>query len=222
LVKVGVPNQEAVLISTRYHKSSKGWGDTFLTKVAEFQTVMSTQDAIREAALIVCNVRGMADYLDEYAFAKIKASVAIMANQHGEAFVLIKFLTNESLFDRDHINRVINDETLLNNLKNQAASSLKKESGCFIATAAFESEDHPAVQELRTFRDSVLMKTAIGRTFIALYYRVGPVAAKIVRRRPTIKRWCRAVLLVFLKNYAASRGLRDETVTANQSQRPMR
>jgi hypothetical protein len=201
LVKVGVSKQEAALISTRYHKANKVWGDTFLTKVAEFQTVMSTRDAIREAALIVCNVRGMVDYLDEYAFAKIKASVAIMANQHGEEFVLIKFLKNENFFDRDQVNRVINDETLLNKLKDQAAASLKRGNGCFVATAAFDGEDHPAVAQLRRYRDDVLKTTTAGRTFIWIYYRVGPFAGKIVRRSSLIKRMCRGLLVRFSRTH---------------------
>jgi len=148
-----------------------------------------------EAALAVCIVKGMEEnYLDEYAFAKIKASVAIRSNRYGEAFVLREFLRNELFFDRDKIELVINDKNLLNELEDQAATSLKKGNGCFIATATFDGEDHPTVLALRNFRDTVLKPTVMGRAFIWFYYRVGPVAGKIVRRQPLLKNYCRAAL----------------------------
>lgn len=53
--------------------------------------------------------------------------------------------------------------------------------GCFVATAAYGTRNHPDVVEMRRFRDEVLVKTSIGRAFIRSYWRVGPVLAKRIR-----------------------------------------
>ncbi|MDO1498287.1 hypothetical protein HND72_27460 [Pseudomonas putida] len=53
-------------------------------------------------------------------------------------------------------------------------------SGCFIATAATGSYDHPKVLVLRSFRDEILQKHRLGQAFIAYYYRLSPsIASKI-------------------------------------------
>ena len=55
---------------------------------------------------------------------------------------------------------------------NQPANAQK--SGCFIATAVYDSEDVPEVRFLREFRDQRLVKTASGKMFVSCYYRVSP------------------------------------------------
>jgi len=51
---------------------------------------------------------------------------------------------------------------------------------CFIATAAYGSYMHPHVSTLRTFRDSVLMKTYLGREFVSYYYKYSPAIAAVI------------------------------------------
>lgn len=53
---------------------------------------------------------------------------------------------------------------------------------CFIATAAYGDPRHPDVVALRAFRDNHLVKTFVGRTFVRLYWIVGPKLA--ARTRP--------------------------------------
>jgi len=53
-------------------------------------------------------------------------------------------------------------------------------SKCFIATAAFGSPLHPAVGMLRDFRDTYLLTSGIGRTFVDWYYRVSPPLAAAI------------------------------------------
>lgn len=48
---------------------------------------------------------------------------------------------------------------------------------CFVATAAYGSELSQQVNYLRLLRDKRLMKSEMGRNFIRLYYRVGPLLA---------------------------------------------
>jgi hypothetical protein len=68
--------------------------------------------------------------------------------------------------------------------------------GCFVVTAACGDEHAVEVQTMRAFRDRVLMRTAGGRTFVRLYWRVGPIAAAWMRKR----RWlCRCIRMVLIK-----------------------
>jgi len=85
--------------------------------------------------------------------------------------------------------------------------------GCFLATACYESRvpspgslvvrnrtgiyyisqaDFEKLQTLRTFRDGVLSRYSLGRTFIRWYYRASPPLAGSIRCRPaakTLTRW---------------------------------
>jgi hypothetical protein len=69
---------------------------------------------------------------------------------------------------------------------------------CFVATACFRDYDHSTVVELRRFRDLVLMESALGRGFVSVYYRYGPVLARWVNRLPALKPAIRCALSVFV------------------------
>jgi Na+-transporting NADH:ubiquinone oxidoreductase subunit NqrB len=59
--------------------------------------------------------------------------------------------------------------------------------GCFIATAAFGSSLAPQVAILRKFRDTILIKSAVGRSFIHAYDRYSPALAGIVEEHETLR-----------------------------------
>ena len=67
---------------------------------------------------------------------------------------------------------------------------------CFIATAAFGDYDHPTVRILRAFRDRFLLTFALGKRFVALYYRVGPTLAAHIQS-DTTKYVIRVLLTLF-------------------------
>lgn len=81
---------------------------------------------------------------------------------------------------------------------------------CFIATAAFESQDHPEVVELRRVRDELLKPTRAGRAFIKFYYRHSPRIAAWMATRPRIKRATRAVLTPLARSTRALSTMRRE------------
>jgi len=63
--------------------------------------------------------------------------------------------------------------------------------GCLIATATYGSELAPQVQFLREFRDTTVMSTSVGSSFIsafnAVYYSFSPTIADIERNNPILQ-----------------------------------
>jgi hypothetical protein len=57
-----------------------------------------------------------------------------------------------------------------------------KTSSCFIATAATGSYEHPMVQDLRSFRDQVLLQNQVGNNFVGWYYKYSPKVAALIGR----------------------------------------
>jgi hypothetical protein len=67
-------------------------------------------------------------------------------------------------------------------------------SGCFIATAAYDSADAGPVMVLRLFRDRYLLGNAPGRAFISWYYRNSPSWARSLNQHPAFKPLVRVAL----------------------------
>lgn len=70
---------------------------------------------------------------------------------------------------------------------------------CFIATATYQDPFHPTVIELRLFRDHVLMRSALGRTFVRTYYFVSPPIANLISKVPFLRPASKALLELALK-----------------------
>jgi hypothetical protein len=63
----------------------------------------------------------------------------------------------------------------------------EKKSGCFIATAAYGSADHPDVIALRTFRDDYLLPSRLGKLIVKIYYFISPPLAQAIRIHPLLR-----------------------------------
>lgn len=59
-----------------------------------------------------------------------------------------------------------------------------KTSGCFVATACYGTSNCPELDDLRRFRDEVLLRSVLGRSFVAIYYTVSPTIAEWLKARP--------------------------------------
>jgi hypothetical protein len=70
----------------------------------------------------------------------------------------------------------------------------KSGAGCFVATSAFESAEHPTVVNLRLYRDVKLRKSNKGIKFINWYYKNGPHLAKLLDSAPIFKPLVRVTL----------------------------
>jgi hypothetical protein len=67
--------------------------------------------------------------------------------------------------------------------------------GCFIATAVYGSQNYK-LEIFRNFRDSVLLKHKLGKSFVQFYYKVSPGIANYIRKRKLIKSF---VLYLFIE-----------------------
>ena len=86
------------------------------------------------------------------------------------------------------------EESQLSEKNNPPAAKKKRKKGCFIATAVYESYDHPDVLVLRRLRDNTLQDYAWGRMFIAWYYENGPTYAEWIKSRPFLTSLVRLIL----------------------------
>ncbi len=84
--------------------------------------------------------------------------------------------------------------------------TVEKPPGCLIATAAYGSELAPEVQELREFRDGIVMNTKAGKQFMrvfnAFYYSFSPKVAELEARYETLRSLVRIAikpLIIVLK-----------------------
>jgi hypothetical protein len=120
-------------------------------------------------------------------------------NGKSEAYLLVSsstFVFQERLYNIETISKIIDElkdadrigKELIEDYKRlnpQEYEELKKRllggsSGCFIATAAYESLYTPELCVLRNFRNDVLCKSLAGKAFISFYYIVSPSIANFI------------------------------------------
>ena len=66
---------------------------------------------------------------------------------------------------------------------------------CFIATAAYGTPTAEQIDMLREFRDVVLLESAAGSQFVALYYRLSPPIADFIARSDLLRTLVRELLV---------------------------
>ena len=88
--------------------------------------------------------------------------------------------------------------SVMNKNINQVSNSNSK-GGCYIATMAYGSYEHPQVLELRKFRDEVLASSLLGRLFIKIYYFISPKLVHLLKEKQGINRFIRYALDNFVK-----------------------
>lgn len=83
---------------------------------------------------------------------------------------------------------------------NPSFGSTKKSnsSGCYIATMAYGSYEHPQVIVLRKFRDNVLLNYFIGKLFVEFYYFTSPKMVLVLKNQITLNTIIRKILDKFI------------------------
>lgn len=84
------------------------------------------------------------------------------------------------------------------NIINVAEQRASPRSGCFIATSVYGSYNSKEVMALRSYRDTVLRKSVIGRFFVSCYYFVSPKLVSIFGRNVFFKKICKEVLDLYI------------------------
>lgn len=77
-----------------------------------------------------------------------------------------------------------------------------KGSGCFIATATMQSDNHNYVVVLKEYRDTILTKNQFGRHFINQYYRHSPRFARLIDKSPFLRKICLKFIVKPAYHYA--------------------
>ena len=72
--------------------------------------------------------------------------------------------------------------------------TVKKEGGCFIATAAYGTPMAEEIDILRDFRDEFLLTNPVGEALVELYYNTSPPVAEFIAEHPTLKQVVRSGL----------------------------
>jgi hypothetical protein len=83
--------------------------------------------------------------------------------------------------------------------KPTATSSSSSGGGCYIATMAYGSYEHPQVLELQKFRDEILAKTLAGKIFIKAYYFISPKLVMLLKNQRSVNVLIRKSLNQFIK-----------------------
>lgn len=73
-------------------------------------------------------------------------------------------------------------------------ASSQSSGSCFIATAAYATENHPDIDTFRKFRDSILLTNTLGKLLVQIYYQAGPHVAAYVGASPILQKFCRYCL----------------------------
>ena len=71
----------------------------------------------------------------------------------------------------------------------------EKKSGCFIATAVYNSQFAYEVQVLNKFKDNYLSKNFIGRLSIKIYYKISRSIGEILKRNIILKRFIKMLVI---------------------------
>jgi len=72
--------------------------------------------------------------------------------------------------------------------------------GCYIATMAYGSYEHPQVLFLREYRDHKLSRSILGRAFIKSYYVASPYIVAALKNHHLINQLIRSTLNIFIRS----------------------
>ena len=122
------------------------------------------------------------------------------------AFITLNFTgTGENKVEIFATNYLEGVDEIKQTNSNQTSDELSSQvggGGCLIATATFDSELAPQVQQLREIRDTKLLKTEFGSQFMIyfneFYYSFSPTIADLQREEPVFKEFVKLIITPML------------------------
>lgn len=126
--------------------------------------------------------------IDKTILEKICDASSVAIRISGDSYVDFEDdkLSEFKLMCKQFYNNFYDGSKYVDSLRVQAKKS--SGSGCFIATAAMGSYEHPVVMDLRHFRDQWLLKREWGQNFTNWYYTHGPKAARVIEKSTLLKK----------------------------------
>jgi len=139
-----------------------------------------------------------APYAPEYSLSDLKTVIK-------EAWSATKLIGSIDMLPqhRNHYNK--NRESLKSiaeqlDISTSVGKSIQKATGgCYIATMAYGSYEHPQVLELRKFRDNTLSKSYFGRGFIRIYYKYSPKLVEQLKDKPLVNQAIKSILNTLIR-----------------------
>lgn len=139
------------------------------------------------------NFNGSLDKDEQIYVSKSYLSI-IMNHDYNE---LDKFKSKMSDLINKIIFRLNEDSYFITTMSNLNAKTGKTNNNCYIATLVYNDIEHPKVNLLRTYRDTVMSKNVFGKLFIKIYYKTSPKLVEILRPYSLPQRVIRKTLDAF-------------------------
>lgn len=124
------------------------------------------------------------------------AMTSVVASQHSK-----KYGTQSADFRSQPVltKTTYSSTTHSNSNHSNVVRQKSKSEGCYIATMAYGSYDHPQVLVLRNYRDHILMKSEWGKIFVTGYYFISPYIVTGLHGHRWINSIIRKCLDTFIK-----------------------
>ena len=136
---------------------------------------------------IINKSQQMAQFMSDKSFLKSDVSTAIS--------LMSKISSLDMTSDcRSYLNGNRSTLNSINSHLNPSSSG-----GCYIATMAYGSYEHPQVLVLRQFRDNYLNQRRWGKKFIKYYYKHSPIWVEHLKNHKFINKIIRKCLDVFVQ-----------------------
>lgn len=159
-----------------------GSGPEFAEKIA--RAYDSIDFVISEAGIDIAEVKQLYDTLQKVDKSTRKVMQQAFLQKGG-----VDKINNDLSIATKKIVEIQNEKLLPIWQKLEPSTAPKRRNvGCFIATAAMGSYEHPVVMDLRYFRDQWLLKREWGQNFTNWYYTHGPKAARVIEKSTFLKK----------------------------------
>lgn len=157
----------------------------------EFYIKVSTAVVNNAQGMLVTAVNESQENISNTSPAGRLAAIFVVQNTINEALEVTNLLGSFDMSNETKT-RYNSNRQALTNLQSQITAATtprqqpKSSTGCYIATMAYGDYDHPQVIELRKFRDEVLNKHILGRSFIRFYYKYSPSLVEKLKNKKRV------------------------------------